>query len=272
MSNIINLTAGMQQSVLALQNTASLFNVTETHLSTGLAVNTALDNPLKYFAAQNNNFTASALSTLQSNMNQALKTIDAANNGITSITSLIQQAIALGNQAAGTSNTTTIASLSTQYSSILTQITAMANDSSYNGTDLISGTSSSMTVNFSPTNTSSSVTVSGVDATSTGLSLSTAAWTTQTSSAAAITALNTALTTLQTDTQTLSSNDAVIQARISFTTSMVNTLQQGSSQLTAADMNLEGANMLALQTQQALGTQALKIASQASQSVLNLFA
>lgn len=52
---------------------------------------------------------------------------------------------------------------------------------------------------------------------------------------------------------------------------MVNTLQQGSDNLTLADMNEEGANMLALQTKQSLGTSALSLASQSAQMVLKLF-
>jgi len=52
---------------------------------------------------------------------------------------------------------------------------------------------------------------------------------------------------------------------------MINTLQTGSDNLTLADMNNEGANMLMLQTRQSLGTTALSMSSQAAQSVLRLF-
>ena len=45
----------------------------------------------------------------------------------------------------------------------------------------------------------------------------------------------------------------------------------GADQLTLADMNEEGANMLMLQTRQALGTTSLSLASQAAQNVLRLF-
>ena len=52
---------------------------------------------------------------------------------------------------------------------------------------------------------------------------------------------------------------------------MISNLQTGSDNLTLADMNEEGANMLALQTRQQLGIQALSLASQANQSVMRLF-
>ena len=52
---------------------------------------------------------------------------------------------------------------------------------------------------------------------------------------------------------------------------MINNLQTGADKLTLADMNEEAANMLALQTRQQLGVNSLSMASQAAQSVLQLF-
>jgi flagellin len=52
---------------------------------------------------------------------------------------------------------------------------------------------------------------------------------------------------------------------------MINVLKDGAAGLTNADMNEEGANMLMLQTRQALGTTSLSLASQAAQAVLRLF-
>ncbi|MCR4376850.1 MAG: flagellin, partial [Rhodospirillales bacterium] len=63
----------------------------------------------------------------------------------------------------------------------------------------------------------------------------------------------------------------LLQTRLDFTTSYVNTLEDGGSKLTLADINEEGANLLALQTRQQLGIQSLSFAGQAEQSVLGLF-
>ena len=52
---------------------------------------------------------------------------------------------------------------------------------------------------------------------------------------------------------------------------MINTLTTGADQLTLADSNEEGANLLALQTRQQLSTTALSLAAQADQNVLRLF-
>jgi flagellin-like hook-associated protein FlgL len=52
---------------------------------------------------------------------------------------------------------------------------------------------------------------------------------------------------------------------------MINTLNTGADNLTLADMNEESANMLMLQTRQALATASLGMASDAAQAVLRLF-
>jgi flagellin-like hook-associated protein FlgL len=51
---------------------------------------------------------------------------------------------------------------------------------------------------------------------------------------------------------------------------MINILQTGSDNLTLADMNEEGANMLMLQTRQSLATTSLSLGAQSAQAVLRL--
>ena len=63
----------------------------------------------------------------------------------------------------------------------------------------------------------------------------------------------------------------IITTRDSFTQGMINVLTEGATNLTAADTNEEGANMLMLQVRQSLGTTALSLSAQAAQSVLRLF-
>ena len=87
----------------------------------------------------------------------------------------------------------------------------------------------------------------------------------------AIDELDAAKATLRTESKELSNSLSIITARQDFTEKMINTLEDGVTNLTNADMNEEGANMLMLQTRQALGTTSLSMASQAAQSVLRLF-
>jgi flagellin len=100
MSNI-TLSAGVRANLLSLQNTAALMAKTQNNLATGKKVNSALDNPLNFFTSQNLNTRADALSGLLDAMSNGIQTIQAANNGLTSITSLVQQLQSTVSQARG---------------------------------------------------------------------------------------------------------------------------------------------------------------------------
>ncbi|WP_430511772.1 flagellin [Pannonibacter phragmitetus] len=76
---------------------------------------------------------------------------------------------------------------------------------------------------------------------------------------------------LRSQASTFGTNLSIVQNRQDFTNAMVNTLQEGAGKLTLADTNQEGANLLALQTQQSLASTALSLAAQADQNVLRLF-
>ncbi|MBC2595041.1 hypothetical protein H5P28_12305 [Ruficoccus amylovorans] len=68
----------------------------------------------------------------------------------------------------------------------------------------------------------------------------------------------------------LTQNLATISTREDFANELINTLEEGADKLTLADLNEEGANLLALQTSNQLATQTLSLASQQSQQVLQL--
>jgi flagellin-like hook-associated protein FlgL len=86
-----------------------------------------------------------------------------------------------------------------------------------------------------------------------------------------ITNLDAGLAELRAEAQKFGTNVALLQTRLDFTTSYVSTLQTGADKLTLADLNEEGANLLALQTRQQLGISALAFAGQSEQQILALF-
>jgi len=433
MSSNITLTAAMRANLLSLQTTGTQLSTTQLDLSTGNKVNSALDNPVNFFAAQSLNQRASQLSALLDGMGQAVQTIQATNQGITSITSLVNQLTSITNSATqdldkvttvntlettsgnpsalpsaipdggldsgavadlgssspglglagtsftlsagvdtgtfnissgeslqtlvdqingvtgfnaaivygngstvsagagtggsaqttglaylsitstnnqpitatdsasgatltalgfqpnggGTSTSTPVAtggdsSDSANFNSVLAQINALVNDSNYQGNNLINGSGTNMTVQVNELSTTP-ITISNVDLTtagnpdtpgSNGLNLGTAgqvSLATTTDIANAVASVNAALTTLQATASSFANGLSMIQNRQDFTTNLVNTLQDGASSLTIADKNAEGAELLALQTQQQLGIEALSLSSQANQSVLRLF-
>ena len=95
----ISLTASMRSNLLSLQQTQSLMDMTQERLSTGKKVNSAIDNPSSYYAAQSLTNRASDLSALLDSMGQAIQTIQAADEGIETITEFAEQAKAIANQA-----------------------------------------------------------------------------------------------------------------------------------------------------------------------------
>jgi flagellin-like hook-associated protein FlgL len=372
----ITLSAGIRSNLLALQSTAELQARTQGRLATGKKVNSALDNPINFFTASALTARASDLGNLLDSVSNAIQTLNAANNGITSLTKLVQNAQAIVQQAqqsAATTatytgtvsglttassfsvtsgntiiigdgvNTTTItlgatetvqqiitavnggtaavkaelssdgkllleatgagqvtiagsasiadeaqfgltkgasvaagtvnstrSSLASQYDAIRTQIDQLAADSGFNGVNLLNG--DSLKVVFNEKNTSS-LSISGVTYNSAGLGVSASTNTFQTNSDinTALGNLTSALNSLRSQAASFGSSLSVVQIRQDFTKATINTLQTGSDNLTLADTNEEGANLLALQTRQQLSTTALSLAAQASNSVLKLF-
>jgi flagellin-like hook-associated protein FlgL len=270
----ITLSAGVRSNLLQLQQTSNLITQTQTRLATGKRVNSALDNAINFFTAQGLDNRANDLSGLLDSMSNAINTIQAANNGITAITKLVQSAQSLASQALQTADTSIRATLAAQFDALRTQIGQLASDSGFNGVNLLGN--NSLTVNFDTAAPPASTTVTGVDYTdAANLGIATAAsnnnWAGNTDISTSSGQLTTALTTLRSEAQTLGSNLSVVQIRQDFTKATINTLQTGSSDLTLADSNEEGANLLALQTRQQLSTTALSLASQADQNVLRLF-
>lgn len=97
--NDISLTAGMRSNLLSLQGTVDLLNRTQSRLSSGKKVNSAIDNPVSFFASQSLTSRASKIDSLKDAMGQAVQTITAADKGITAITSMIEQAKGIAQQA-----------------------------------------------------------------------------------------------------------------------------------------------------------------------------
>jgi flagellin len=161
--------------------------------------------------------------------------------------------------------------LVSQYNGIIAQITTTAQDSSFNGINLLNGDVLKLTFNETGKSTLS---ITGVTYNATGLGLSTLVSGTDfldnNSANKVITALSAASTALRTEASALGSNLSIVQIRQDFSKNLINVLQTGSSNLTLADTNEEAANSQALSTRQSIAVSALSLSNQAQQSVLQL--
>ena len=189
--------------------------------------------------------------------------------GTASAAELSQFGLTAGVTAAGTTNGTR-ASFAAQFDSIRSQIDQLSADSNFNGTNLLAG--GSLKVNFNEKSTTS-LNIAGVTDTAAGLGIVASANTFQTDKDIndALANLTTALGTVRSQTSLFASNNDIVTTRQNFTKGLIGALNAASDNLTAADTNEEGANLLALQTRQSLSSTALTLASQSDQTVLRLF-
>jgi len=374
------LSSALRSNLTSLQSTASLLAQTQERLSTGLRVNSAIDNPTAFFTAQGLNNRASDLSALSDDIGIAVDTLKAADDGIKAITTLVENLKSTANEAlttkisatnvtsnnstalaatnlvttaanidngdsftiqVGTAAAVTIniaasnqlvsaiitsiagiadvtASLTSEgkikieatngedltitdvsgstandlgvsglttngtnrnsfvsdFNTLRTQIDQLAADASFKGVNLLQA-SNDLTVNFNEDQTSS-LTISSklLDSSSSGLNITSqtnTSFETDSNIESAISELDAAISTLRAQSSTFGNNLAIVENRQDFTSNLINTLEAGAGKLTLADTNLEGANLLALQTRQSLGSTTLSLAAQSDQNVLRLF-
>ena len=163
------------------------------------------------------------------------------------------------------------ANLVSQYNNVIQQITTTAQDSSFNGINLLNGDNLKLTFNETGKST---LNIQGVTFDAAGLGLASLTSGTDfldnASANSALTLLGAASTTLRTEASALGSNLSIVQIRQDFSKNLINVLQTGSSNLTLADTNEEAANSQALSTRQSIAVSALALANQSQQSVLQL--
>ncbi|WFU27960.1 DUF1522 domain-containing protein [Bradyrhizobium sp. CB1717] len=166
---------------------------------------------------------------------------------------------------------TSRANLVNQYNNILNQIDTTAQDSSFNGVNLLNG--DQLKLVFDETG-KSNLSITGVTYNSKGLGLASLTsgvdFIDNAATNKVLTNLNAASSTLRSEASSLGSNLSVVQVRQDFNKSLINVLQTGSSNLTLADTNTEAANSQALSTRQSIAVSALSLANQSQQSVLQL--
>ena len=269
----INLSTATRTNLLSLTRTSDLIARTQERLSTGLKVNSAIDDAIAFFQARSLSDRASDLTLLKSAIDLSINTVEVAAIGIESITGVIEQMKGLALAAKSDSSTANRSRAAVQFNDLRDQIDNLSNDASFKGSNLIKGDGpNNLKVTFSEDG-SSSLTVSGISSDASGLSVITAAsnWGTDANIDGAINDLDSALSTLRSTAQNLGSNAAVLSLRLDFTKNLINSLSEGSSKLVNADLNEESANLLTLQTRQQLGTIGLSIAQQSEQSILRLF-
>ena len=289
MAGEVKLSSAIRANLLSLQATASLVARTQGRLSTGLKVASAIDDAVAFFQAKSLTDRANDLTGKKNGIDQGISSLTTALQAVESTEDVFSQmkGLVLSAKSGTASDRLT---LSSQFNNLAQQANNLIGDSSYQGLNLVNSTANALKVSFSE-KTSSVLNVDGANIlvtnfvglsfvavstlASAGFTVLSNGWSAVGNSIslfdAVVDILDSAITTIRTNAATLGSNVSLLQTRLDFTTSYVNTLTGGSDKLVLADLNEEGANLVALQTRQQLATQALAFAGQSEQAVLQLF-
>ena len=306
MAQSITLTASMRSNLASLKSIQSQMDTTQERLSTGKKVNSAIDNASSYYQSRALTNRASDLSSLLDSMGQGIQTIQAANEGLESLTSYVEQMKAVADTAATLakvekptgerpgdpgaaqdawdaqktaydSYVKELESYQNQFNAIRAQAEKLINDTSYQGINLLKGQKLTVVFNESRGNSldvqvDSLLGDKGIDILKADVN-----WTVEGGATAkttvdqAISAVTAGMTKLRSVSSELGNTYSIIQTRQEFTEALIDVLETGADNLVLADMNEESANYLALQTRQQLAINSLSLASQSAQSVLQLF-
>jgi flagellin-like hook-associated protein FlgL len=126
MSDIV-IGAAARTALNSLRNITDQMSVVQRRLATGRRINTALDGPAAYFTASALQARAATLSGLADGITNAKQTVQAANNGIAAIESLLATAKSLANQALQSADT--LVEVTGDHSTALTTGTQIASTS-----------------------------------------------------------------------------------------------------------------------------------------------
>lgn len=268
----INLSAATSTNLLALQRTTEAIAVTQERLSTGLRVNSAIDDAIAFFNAQTLSTRASDLLVLKDDIDLAVSAAETAVTGLESIQDIVEQMKGLALSAKSDASSENRSKSAVQFNDLHSQLDNLANDSTFNSTNLLKGSPANLKVTFSEDG-SSTLTISGIASDASALSIAAAVsnWAADAHIDAAVNDLDSALTTLRSSATTIGSSSDLISLRLDFVKNLITALDEGAEKLVNANLNEESANLLTLQTRQQLGTLGLSIAQESEQAVFRLF-
>ena len=305
----ITLTATQRATLLSLQQVTDLQARTQTRLNTGKKVNSASDDAVAYFKAQALTQRSNDFNTYKSNIDQSVQTVNSALTATSSVESLLNQLKAVLSNVSGNTASQNVAATS-EFKDLSKQLYQLVKESTYQGLNILSGSSTVLTTQVSD-RTASTFVITGYNLISTGagnslslftgasnvfssagtLSFSAIVSGTSYGAITSFTALNAsgfsasntqqilantekvvsnAISQVQGITAALGTNVNILQDRSSFASNYSSVLQTGSDKLTLADLNTEAANSTALSLRQQLGIQSLTTSATQNSSVLSL--
>jgi flagellin len=257
-----------------LNQTQAKLSTTQNAINTGMKVASAKDNGAVFAEAQNMRGDVAAYQSVQDSLNRGMSTIDVAMSAGQSISDLLIEMKTKALAASDTSlDTASRSAMNQDFVALRDQITTIVKNASFNGYNLVDGSTTQITALASSDGTrritvaAQNLSLSGSIVTvSTGASIST-----QTAASTMVAAIQTSLTNVDSALAKLSSGSKKFSIQVDFAQKLSDALTTGIGNLVDANMANESAMLQSLQVKQQLGVQALSIANQAPQTILSLF-
>ena len=258
-----------------LSKTQAQVTQTQEEVSSGLAVSDAQSNPELWSISQNQQQQINGLDAVTQSLNRATSITDVATAAGQNVLNLLNQ---LKNDALSATEPSLDSASRQSYNSgfqtLLGQISETVNNASFDGANLLDGTSSGNLSVLASADGNAFLTLSGTDLSLGGSVItlgSTASLGSVTAATTALSQINTSLANLTSTMANLGAQASQISAHTAFVSQLSDSLQSGVGDLVNANMGAESAKLQALQVQQQLSVQSLSVVNQSPAVILSLF-
>lgn len=271
--NSVNTNVGALVALQNLNQTNRELGVTQSRINTGQKVGSAKDNGAIWAIAQNQRAESSSLNAVQQSLQRGQSAAEVALSAGSAISDLLVQmkekALAATEEGLTTAS---VNALSEEYKALYAQIDTIAENATFDGVNLISGTDSKEIKALANADASATIDVAHEDLSTTGSAIgSIMADFTTAPVEADITDLSNAIESVSASLSRLGTGSKALDTHLNFVSKLQDTLDAGVGNLVDADLAKESAKLQSLQTKQQLGVQALSIANQSSGTLLSLF-
>jgi flagellin len=247
---IVNDFSSATSAAYSLNRANSAAAQANERISTTQKINSAKDDPTGYARAVKLKAEIGSFSKAIDNINSGISLVQSVDDSIGQVSEILIKMRELAVAAAGENNATTRATYQTTFSSYLTDITNIVSRTTYNGSSVLDGTTSSVNVQTG-INANETKTLTFFDMSTSSLGISSVDLSTSTSDAS--TAISTIDTAMSATAGYLTSVGAYENA-LSFNSDLASSNIQNKSQqygnIMNADMAAEATNLAAAQIQQ----------------------
>ena len=270
----VNTNTGAAVALQYLSQTEGALTKTQSAINSGFKVANARDDGAVFAIAQNQRGNVAGYTAVINSINNATSAVDVALSAGQSISDLLIQMKQKALAAADASlDTASRQALNANFVALRDQITTIVNNATFNGFNLVNGSTNGITalasadgsrrITTDAQNMKLSSTIMTVRGTNT--------ISTQAKASTLISTIQTSLSNVNSALAKLSAGAAKFSIQGTFAQKLSDTLTAGIGNLVDANMANESAKLQSLQVKQQLGVQALSIANQAPQTILSLF-